>query len=156
MPYMLFTITEGRHVGKNPLLTAYSDSERTNPSPPSMYEWWTEWVSCGQRLCNKDTLGFVDPTVEECWDVTKHYLRAAIWKHEDSMEYVLRRRRFAVDPKRTPWAPKPEYVELLKRQQRLLETNSTMPASPSALDAKDLLEDALKGHAVSKSGTRST
>ena len=147
MPF-LYTLKDGKGIGKPPMLTSLPDAERLASGPPGVTEALTEWTICGRSLMNKDTLGFSDPTIEDCWDITKHYFRAAVWRKPESLRFVEKRRRCEFDPRRSPWAPRPAYVDLLHAQGRLppdvsnTELNSTKSAS--FVDrAKAMLHDAL-------------
>jgi hypothetical protein len=148
MAHLLFTVKEGKHVGTNPLLENHDEATRTRTGPPKWGEFWEDWSTCGMRLMNRETMSFSDPTLEDCYQLTRHYFRAGVWRKPDSVAFVEARRRFLVNPHRTPWAPKPEYVALLERQRRLQLPDhmgaSTTGARPAmAMDARNLLNDAL-------------
>ena len=146
MSYLLFSLREGKNVGINPLLDAHDEAERQREGPPTVAETAREWSICGMKLMNRDTASFADPTVDDCIEVTRKYFRALVWRKPDAVDWVTRRRKFEVDPTRTPWSPRPEYVEMLRNQGRL-STVAADPSTrqPSALDAQELLNDALRG-----------
>jgi hypothetical protein len=149
MAHLLFSVKQGKHVGVNPLLQNHSEQERQRRGPPSASEAWGAWTTCGIKLVNRDTMSFSDPNLEDCVELSRHLFRAGVWRKPDSVEYVERMRSFRVDPKRTPWQPRPEYVALLDRQGRLQRSEDAADGNSnngadSAAQSRALLEAALK------------
>eukprot|EP00672_Neobodo_designis_P025841 CAMPEP_0174851108 /NCGR_PEP_ID=MMETSP1114-20130205/21658_1 /TAXON_ID=312471 /ORGANISM="Neobodo designis, Strain CCAP 1951/1" /LENGTH=159 /DNA_ID=CAMNT_0016085617 /DNA_START=30 /DNA_END=505 /DNA_ORIENTATION=- len=146
MTFMMFSFKDGKYIGTNPILDFHAEEERLRSGPPTFQEAWQEWSSCGLKMVNRETQTFSDPTIEECLAVTKHAFRALAWKKDDSVAWFERRRKCVFDPKSTPWRPRPEYVGLLEKQGRLPpvdESGGKMRQAATALDARDLMEDAL-------------
>ena len=76
--------------------------------------------------------------------MTRHLFRACVWRKPDSVEFFEKRRRFEIDPGRTPWKPRPEYVALLKQQSRLAAGVATpTDDEPTTATTTGSLEDTL-------------
>jgi hypothetical protein len=153
MSFHLFSFKDGKHVGANPMLQFHPEDVRLRSGPPTWAEAWQEWSSCGMKLVNRETQTFSDPTVEDCVTITRHSFRALVWRKEDSVAWFEARRRCEVNPSRTPWRPRPEYLELLRAQKRVAAGENAHSEAAEAAGAPT--GDAHAARALMESAIRS-
>ncbi|CAD2221603.1 hypothetical protein AGDE_02373 [Angomonas deanei] len=96
--------------------------KRTNLSAPWLFEVLYAYSMCTKRALNTRMIGFSEPTLQSCVDDLSMGLKATqlVSKNEEALRVYNERKACKIDPTVLPWAPRKEYLEWLKKEERLL------------------------------------